>query len=109
MTNIICAACGTNFTIDKNLYNSRKKDRGPFYCPNGHSLTFEENELDRMNKIVHNLKKDLEFWSSLAKERLEDYLEQKKTTTAYKGHLTRLRLKNEILQNKLDSIGALKR
>lgn len=47
---IDCANCGVTFFIPQSLRDQRQKDAAGFYCPNGHSLSYHENEADRLRK-----------------------------------------------------------
>jgi hypothetical protein len=38
-----CAACGVVFAMPADLEEARRRDRGAFYCPNGHNLHYSEH------------------------------------------------------------------
>lgn len=42
--------CGVYFGVPVRIIEVRRKDGGNFYCPNGHCLTFGDNELERLRK-----------------------------------------------------------
>jgi NMD protein affecting ribosome stability and mRNA decay len=50
-----CCACGITFAVPKAWLTARRhtQDAGrEFFCPNGHSLSFKETELDRVRREV---------------------------------------------------------
>ena len=45
-----CCECGVVFALPKRILDERRRNKGGFYCPNGHSLHYGETELDRTKK-----------------------------------------------------------
>lgn len=47
----ICCACGIVFAFDASLMRQRRRDHQTFYCPAGHSLSFNgESDIDKLKK-----------------------------------------------------------
>lgn len=46
-----CPTCGVVYTCPKGMMESQRKDgRGSHYCPNGHSLSFQTTENERLRR-----------------------------------------------------------
>jgi len=45
-----CANCGIEFGMPMHFIKARREDKKPFYCPNGHSLSFNGSEVDRLRR-----------------------------------------------------------
>lgn len=43
-----CVSCGARFAMDAEVLAEKRAIGGPFYCPNGHSLTFGKTEVQRL-------------------------------------------------------------
>lgn len=48
-----CATCAVLICLPKGLANLRREDGLSFYCPNGHVLTFTDNEAARLRKQLN--------------------------------------------------------
>ncbi len=46
----ICHECGILYATPEGFRNSRKRDQGTFYCPNGHPAYYTESEADKVRK-----------------------------------------------------------
>lgn len=69
-----CAECGCEFGMPKVFVSARRNDKRSFYCPNGHSLSFKECEVDRLRRERDRLKQReamLEDEARAARERAE--------------------------------------
>lgn len=72
-----CIDCGMWFGVDDDFDAQRRKDMRPFYCPNGHSLSFGEGEADKLRKqlsaeqqrVALERKMRIDAESALEKER----------------------------------------
>ena len=47
-TKFSCPNCGVVFTITTDMENYRRRDGHPFYCPNGHSISFDNSLEERL-------------------------------------------------------------
>jgi hypothetical protein len=43
-----CASCGIAFAAPESFLQKRREDKGTFYCPNGHSLSYTTSETGRL-------------------------------------------------------------
>lgn len=80
----ICIRCGVIFWVPDKLQSGRKKNKNPFYCPNGDQMAYVESESDRLNAKL--LERDVE----LARCRSES-IEFKKGLEHREAELVRLR------------------
>lgn len=55
MIEIICNACGIIFGMPGGYDSARRNDGKTFYCPNGHSLSYRESEVDRQRRRADRL------------------------------------------------------
>lgn len=51
-----CPACGVIFGVDTTYDDRRRADGRDFYCPNGHSMSYSETEVDRLRKETDRLR-----------------------------------------------------
>lgn len=79
-----CCVCGIVFGMPERVINDRKNKGGNFYCPNGHSLSYRETELDR-------LRKETEHLNNVITHERDQREATERSLNAYKGHLTKLR------------------
>lgn len=50
-----CATCGLVFAVDSTYDQRRRSDGASFKCPNGHILSYNETEADRLRKEKERL------------------------------------------------------
>lgn len=50
MRRLVCPSCGCIYCIPEKMVSSRKEQGGNWYCPNGHTSSFCETELDSLKK-----------------------------------------------------------
>jgi hypothetical protein len=81
---ITCCACGLVFVVPTTWEKARRSDGKGFNCPNGHSLTFGETEVDRLRKQLSEKERSLS-WA------LERASSTERRLTAAKGETTKLR------------------
>lgn len=76
-----CCSCGTIFAISENLKSSRKKDKGLFYCPNGHSQHYTQSDADRLRIQLETAQRELreEKCKTLADQQSRAYVEIEKS------------------------------
>jgi len=93
MVNINCDQCSIQFSVTKAFDKKRREDGAGFNCPNGHVLEYKKTDLDYANDKIAKLQKDFKY-SKGNRDMWKGWYEmEKRTTTALKGHLTRLRNK----------------
>lgn len=91
LVEIECANCITHFAMDSALHSRCRETGRTFYCPNGHSNWYKDNDLDRLRKENQNIKTRLD-WAERgeASARLEAET-AKREKAAIKGQLTKTR------------------
>lgn len=84
-----CVSCGIHFAAPEHFLNKRRQSGGTFYCPNGHSLSWTETEIDRLKKQVKQkddaLARQIAYTDQVRADR--DHVERRLSAT--KGVLTR--------------------
>ena len=43
-----CAECGIVFGAPERYFGARREDKKSFFCPNGHSLSYRQSDLDKV-------------------------------------------------------------
>lgn len=87
----ICPICDVNYSIPLTMDNSKKKNGGSWYCPNGHELIFTENTADRLKKELDQVNELLSQKNGSLNYHLKLSEGYRNTIRAYKGHVTRLK------------------
>lgn len=83
VTVIECGDCGALFGITNDFITQRQQDHKTFYCPNGHSRYYpQENEEERLKRLLNNAE------SNVAHVR-EALAREKSSHAATKGKLTK--------------------
>ena len=94
-----CYACGVHFAMESNYYNKRLQDHGTFHCPSGHAQHFTgTNDVDRLKAELEAQKQRTIREEARAMRNYEAMERQKRSASAYKGKLTRVknRVKNGV-------------
>lgn len=93
-TTVDCPNCGLTFAITKDFENRRRDDHRTFYCPMGHSMSYNgpseaerraqqaEKEAERLRRSVENERARVEYWQA-------EHKATKSQLTATKGQLTK--------------------
>ena len=79
-----CINCGIIFAIPRELRARLTNNRQTFYCPNGHSMSYTEPEIERVRKQLEQAKRDAE-WQRQRAESAD------KRLIAAKGQMTKLK------------------
>lgn len=45
-----CPVCGIAYAVDRYVMEEKVRNKGEFYCPNGHCRVFRESEAERLKK-----------------------------------------------------------
>ena len=83
-----CSRCGLAFALPQEFINRRREDREPFYCPNGHALSYGKTANE---KKIESLERNLEWArnSAMGHERRADAAER--SLRATKGVVTKMK------------------
>lgn len=91
LVEIECANCITHFAMDEALQRRCRETGREFYCPNGHSNWYKNNDLDRLKKENASLIKQRD-WAEDSAARARDQAEhERRQKAAIKGQLTKTR------------------
>jgi hypothetical protein len=93
-----CNSCGVVFSAPRYFFDARRMDKRLFYCPNGHGLSWQESDFDRMRRERDRLKQEnarLEDHRRAAERAEQAALEhanyERRRVAAAKGQITRLK------------------
>lgn len=59
-----CPKCSIAFAAPPRFIEERRKDGQSFYCPSGHTMSFHETELDRLQKKLRRAEQDVEWYKA---------------------------------------------
>lgn len=89
---IECAACSIDFGIGDDFMRRRREDHATFYCPNGHSNVYrEDNEAQTLRKQLARANERARVASESERFFREKAAHERRSAAATRGHLTRLR------------------
>lgn len=94
-----CSVCGIHWALETNFYRKRRDDHKVFYCPNGHTqYFFGETEAEKLKKQLEEQRQRTLREEARAMRNYEAMERQKRSASAYKGKLTRVknRVKNGV-------------
>lgn len=93
-----CPTCGIVYGVPADFYDACYRKGERFFCPNGHSLGWNETEADRERKRRQQAERDAEAlkrdrdWYREQRDAARQLAEhERRSAIAYKGHLTRIR------------------
>ena len=84
-----CAECGIAFALTSDFIARRREDGKGFYCPNGHSLVF--NNKKRNEERIAALERELKNADARTSFERDQRKATERSLAATKGHVTRLR------------------
>jgi hypothetical protein len=59
LESIQCVRCGCIFGVPSGYLDGRRLDKESFYCPNGHSMSYNDSEADKLRRERDRLKQQL--------------------------------------------------
>ncbi len=83
MEQVQCCKCGVWFGIEAEFHKNLRRDKGTFYCTNGHGQSYCENEADKLRRERDRLQQQLACKN-------DKIIEQANTIIAYKGQVIKL-------------------
>lgn len=54
-----CVNCGVVYGVTDDFDAERRQDKRPFYCPNGHPMSYHESEADRLRRDRDRLQQQI--------------------------------------------------
>lgn len=74
-----CCSCGVVFALPKWMLNKRREDKGSFYCPNGHSLSYTKSRVEKLQEELEQTQRALSTakCETMQERRLREDAEQK--------------------------------
>lgn len=79
---IECSSCSIDFGIGAQFMKNRRQDHGTFYCPNGHSQWYpQDNEETKQRKRAEQAEARARSWQDQAEAAERSRIAQKAATT----------------------------
>jgi len=92
MTVIPCGECGVLFALTDDFIKERRKDHQTWYCPNGHSRYYpQDNETEQLRKQVERLKSDRQWHDDMRRAAEADAKHQRRVAAAARGRVTKIK------------------
>lgn len=65
-----CPVCGINYALPTVMHNERlnSKEQKNWYCPNGHSLVFRDNDTARIQRKLDEMTRDRDWQKQRAEK-----------------------------------------
>ena len=86
-----CPVCFIYYSGPKAMFEARRADGKSFYCPNGHSLSYRDNENDRIRQERDRLKQNAAYLEAETLRLQEAREAAERRASAMKGQVTRLK------------------
>lgn len=86
-----CPSCFITYAAPARLFAERRKDGAAFYCPNGHSLSFKDNENDRIRRERDRLKQEQARMQDEIDHQRRNREAAERQTAAARGQITKLK------------------
>ena len=84
-----CYKCGVAFAFSRQFQRRAMESKESFFCPNGHSQYYTENEADRLRKELEAVKRSRD-WHQVDSQRMRDERDTvERKLRATKGVVTR--------------------
>jgi hypothetical protein len=88
---LTCGNCSIPFAIPDDLHRKVKRDGSPFWCPNGHNISYSETENQRLKAERDSLKRDFD-WAETARIAARDQADAaERRRRAAQGQVTKMR------------------
>lgn len=86
---ITCSSCGVIYGLPYGFLANRQEDTKVFYCPNGHTQQYSENEADRLRKQIQKTDELLEWEKARAASLEKSLIAQKAQTAKLKNRIAK--------------------
>lgn len=83
--------CGVVYGIPVEFRDSLYANGGSYYCPNGHKLSWSEDEAQRQRKRAERAERAAKNAEEAARYQRQRAEREERSARAYRGHLTRMR------------------
>jgi hypothetical protein len=86
-----CPSCGVVYATTSDFTRRRRSDGKTFYCPNGHTVVYNDHELGRLRKEVDRLKEARTCLIGQLDQSRAEAEHQHRRAAAARGQLTKMR------------------
>lgn len=80
----ICNECSINFGVPHGFTDNRRADKRSFSCPNGHGMSYQESEADKLRRERDRLQQQIA-------QKDDEIAETQRALVAQKAQVTRLK------------------
>lgn len=89
---LVCATCSMMFAIPERFDQERRKDHRSFYCPAGHSLSYQhKSNEEKLRDEVAQLQREREFAEARERDLRVNNTQLKLKNAAQRGVTTRIK------------------
>jgi hypothetical protein len=82
LTKMVCGTCGVCFAMPLMMQETKMREKGTFFCPNGHERGWFESDADRLRKQLEEKQRELTAQKcETLRERQARELAEKKLTS----------------------------
>jgi hypothetical protein len=85
----VCPSCFISYAIPERMETEKMRDGTSFFCPNGHSLSYRDSEVEKLRKEVESKKKIIGQWANDYNQLYKEKESVTRSLSATKGVLTR--------------------
>jgi len=87
-----CPSCGIHYGIMTDFRDRRVNDHRSWYCPNGHSIHFpQDNEAETLRKEVRRLERSKQWSEDQRRAAEADAARQRRVAAAARGRVTKIK------------------
>lgn len=87
-----CASCGVIFAMTTEFEKRRRHDHKTWYCPNGHSLVFnDETDEERLKRELKAAQDNTAYWRGRQADASKSLESERRSHAATKGQLTKVK------------------
>lgn len=87
------STCGISYAVPKVWDDQKRNDYSTMYCPNGHPQNYKRGTSaeDKLRRENERLTQNRAYLEDQIREREASLEQERKKSTAYKGHVTRIK------------------
>lgn len=86
-----CPSCFVYYSAPKSLFAARRADGEYFYCPNGHRLSYKDNENDKIRRERDRLKQEAARLEGSVTYHREQREAAERRAAAARGQVTKIK------------------
>jgi hypothetical protein len=88
---LTCGTCGIPFGLEAAHHAQMQRTGARFYCPNGHHISYAENEVATLKKQLAQKNSDMAWWQERAEARFRALVSAERRLRATRGVATKIK------------------